>query len=121
MVGRRSQAQKLLPAGHRGVVDGLHVDVVPLQQGVAHLGVELGIAHLSNPSLEGEIKVIREERLCLFFPVEALYLDGDDVTGAVDHRQTLVHEQLPHVFDVSLVGSAQRLSLLALQHLDGLQ
>lgn len=54
-------------------------------------------------------------------PVEVLYLDGDDVTGAVDHRQTLVHEQLPHVLDVSLVGSAQCLSLLALQDPHGLQ
>lgn len=54
-------------------------------------------------------------------PVEGLYLDGDDVTGAVDHRQTLVHQQLPHVLDVSLVGSAQSLALLALQDPHGLQ
>lgn len=53
--------------------------------------------------------------------MEAVYLDGDDVAGAVDHRQALVHEQLPHVFDVPLVGSSQGLSLLALQDPDGLQ
>lgn len=43
------------------------------------------------------------------------YLYGDDVTGTVDHRQALVHEQLPHVFDIPLVGSAEPLPLWALQ------
>lgn len=56
VVGRGSQAQELLTAGHRRVVDGLHVDVVPLQQDVAHLGVELSVAHLSKPSQDGEIR-----------------------------------------------------------------
>lgn len=51
----------------------------------------------------------------------ASYPYRDDVAGAVDHRQALVHEQLPHVFDVSLVGSAEPLALLALQDPDGLQ
>lgn len=39
------------------------------------------------------------------------------MTGAVDHRQTFIHEQLPHVFDIPLVGSAERLPLGALQDL----
>lgn len=43
---RGSQAQQLLTAGHGGVVDGLHVDVVSLQQTVTHLCVQLGVAHL---------------------------------------------------------------------------
>lgn len=42
----RGQAQQLLAAGHGGVVDGLHVDVVFLQQAVAQRGVPLGVAHL---------------------------------------------------------------------------
>lgn len=42
----RGQAQQLLAAGHGGVVDGLHVDVVFLQQAVAQRGVQLGVAHL---------------------------------------------------------------------------
>lgn len=45
---RRSQAQQLLTAGHGRVVDGLHVDVVLLQQSVTHLCVQLGVAHLSQ-------------------------------------------------------------------------
>lgn len=49
------------------------------------------------------------------------YLYGDDVAGTVDHRQALVHEQLPHVFDIPLVGSAERLPLWALQDPDRLQ
>lgn len=56
-----------------------------------------------------------EDTLSPAVPVEDLYLDGDNVTGAVHHWQTFVHEQLSHVLDVSLVGSAQSLSLLALQ------
>lgn len=43
------------------------------------------------------------------------------MAGTVDHRHALVHEQLPHVFDVPLVSSAERLPLLALQHPDRLQ
>lgn len=43
---RRSQAQQLLAAGHGGVVDGLHIDVVFLQHAVTHLCVQLGVAHL---------------------------------------------------------------------------
>lgn len=54
-------------------------------------------------------------------PAKSFYLYGDDVAGAVDHRQALVHEQLPHVLDVPLVGSAERLPLGALQHPDRLQ
>lgn len=42
----RGQAQQLLAAGHGGVVDGLHVDVVFLQQAVAQRGVQLSVAHL---------------------------------------------------------------------------
>ncbi len=49
------------------------------------------------------------------------YPNGDDVAGAVDHRQTLVHEQLPHVFDIPLVGSAENLPFRALQDPDRLQ
>lgn len=49
------------------------------------------------------------------------YLYGDDVAGTVDHRQALVHEQLPHVFDIPLVSSAEPLPLRALQDADGLQ
>lgn len=49
------------------------------------------------------------------------YLYGDDVAGAVNHRQALVHEQLPHVFDVPLVSPAERLPLGALQDPDRLQ
>lgn len=49
------------------------------------------------------------------------YLYGDDVAGTVDHRQALIHEQLPHVFHVPLVGPAQRLPLGALQDPDRLQ
>lgn len=41
-----SQAQQLLTTGHGGVVDGLHVDVVSLQQTVTHSCVQLGVAHL---------------------------------------------------------------------------
>lgn len=43
------------------------------------------------------------------------YPNGDDVAGAVDHRQPSVHQQLPHVFDVPLMGPAQTQSLCALQ------
>lgn len=50
MMRRRSQTQQLLTARHRGVVDGLDVDVVSLQQSVTHLGVQLSIAHLQNGS-----------------------------------------------------------------------
>lgn len=50
MRGRR-QAQQLLAAGHGGVVDGLHVDVVLLQQAVAQRGVQLGVAHLPQGRL----------------------------------------------------------------------
>lgn len=52
---------------------------------------------------------------------ELRYLYGDDVAGTVDHRQALVHEQLPHVFDISLVSSAECLTLWALQDPDRLQ
>lgn len=55
-MGGRGQAEQLLAAGHRGVVDGLDVDVVPLQQSVTHLGVQLGIAHLPNPSWRGVVR-----------------------------------------------------------------
>lgn len=44
--GRGSQTQQLLPAGHGGVVDGLDVDVVTLQQDVTHLRVQLCVANL---------------------------------------------------------------------------
>lgn len=43
------------------------------------------------------------------------------MAGTVDHRHALVHEQLPHVLDVPLVSSAERLPLLALQHPHRLQ
>ena len=46
VVRRGGDAQQLIPLGHRGVVDGLDVDAVSLQQRVAHHGVELGVAHL---------------------------------------------------------------------------
>lgn len=46
---------------------------------------------------------------------KSLYPYGDDVAGAVDHRQAFIHEQLPHVFDIPLLGSAERLALCALQ------
>lgn len=49
------------------------------------------------------------------------YPYGDDVAGTVDHRQAFVHEQLPHVFDIPLVGSPQHLTLRALQDPDRLQ
>lgn len=48
VMGGRSQAEQLLTAGHSGVVDGLHVDVVSLQQNVTHLCVQLGVAHLQQ-------------------------------------------------------------------------
>lgn len=57
-----------------------------------------------------------ETELCL-----PSYPNGDDVAGTVDHRETFVHEQLPHVLDVSLVGSTENLPLGALQHPDRLQ
>lgn len=40
------QAEELFPPWDGGVVDGLHVDVVSLQQRVAHPGVELRVPHL---------------------------------------------------------------------------
>lgn len=43
------------------------------------------------------------------------------MAGAVDHRQAFVHEQLPHVFDVPLVSTAERLALRALQDPDRFQ
>ncbi len=46
--------------------------------------------------------------------------DGDDVAGAVHHRQARVHQHLPQQLDVTLVFAAQRAALLALQDLDGL-
>lgn len=49
------------------------------------------------------------------------YPNGDDVAGTVDHRQTLIHEQLPHVFDIPLVSSAEHLPLWALEDPDRLQ
>lgn len=52
---------------------------------------------------------------------EPSYPYGDDVAGTVDHRKALVHEQLPHVFDVPLVGSAEHLALGATQDPDRLQ
>lgn len=52
---RRSQAQQLLTSRHCGVVDGLDVDVVPVQQGVAHLGVQLSITHLENGPVKCDI------------------------------------------------------------------
>ncbi len=42
--------------------------------------------------------------------------NGNDVARAVDHRQPSVQQQLSHVFDVSLMGSAQSLAFWALQH-----
>lgn len=50
VVRRRSQPQQLLTARHCGEVDGLNIDVVLLQQGVAHLGVQLSISYLENGS-----------------------------------------------------------------------
>lgn len=58
MVRRRSQAQQLLTPRHCGVVDGLDVDVVSLQQDVRHLGVQLSVAHLGNGSWK-EIRVVQ--------------------------------------------------------------
>lgn len=55
---RRSQAQQLLATRYGGVVDGLDVDVVSLEQGVTHLGVQLSIAHL-----ETQLTQIRAIRL----------------------------------------------------------
>lgn len=55
---------------------------------------------------------------CVRWPLQGLYPYGDDVAGAVDHRQALVHQQLPHVFDVPLVGPAQLLPLWAPQDSD---
>lgn len=52
---------------------------------------------------------------------ESTYMNGDDVAGTADHWQTLVHEQLPHMFDIPLVGPAEPLALVALQDTDGLQ
>lgn len=49
------------------------------------------------------------------------YPDGDDVAGAVDHREAGVHEHLPQELDVALVLAAQCLALGALQHAHGLQ
>ena len=46
VMGGGGQAEQLLSTGDRGVVDGLDVDAVSLQQGVTHHGVELGVAHL---------------------------------------------------------------------------
>ena len=43
----------------------------------------------------------------------ASYPDGDDVAGAVDDGQASVHQQLAHVFDIALVGSAQQLAFWA--------
>lgn len=49
------------------------------------------------------------------------YLYGDDVARTVDHGEPFVHEQLPHVLHVPLVGPAQHLALGALQDADRLQ
>lgn len=54
MMRRRSQTQQLLTSRHCGVVDGLDVDVVSLQQSVTHLGVQLSITHLQNWSWKGD-------------------------------------------------------------------
>lgn len=59
----RGQAQQLLAAGHGGVVDGLHVDVVPLQQAVTQRGVQLGVAHL--PQGHGKLSTAIGGRLTL--------------------------------------------------------
>lgn len=59
--------------------------------------------------------------LCKSSSATSSYPYGDDVAGAVDHRQTIIHEQLPHVFDIPLVGSAQPLPFGALEHPHRLQ
>ena len=59
---RRSQTQQLLTSRHSGVVDGLDVDVVSLQQNIAHLSVQLSVAHLQSGSGKGDIRTT-ESRL----------------------------------------------------------
>lgn len=65
---RGSQAQQLLAAGHGGVVDGLHVDVVFLQHAVTHLCVQLGVAHLRRDRR----KVNEDAKEGLFHPPSTL-------------------------------------------------
>lgn len=59
--------------------------------------------------------------LFFYFFGKPPYPYGDDVARTVDHRQALIHEQLPHVFDVPLVGPAQGLPLGAPKDPHGLQ
>lgn len=47
------------------------------------------------------------------------YPDGEDVTGAVHHRQPRVHQHLPEQLDVALVFASQRATLFPFQDLDG--
>lgn len=70
VMGGRSQAQQLLTAGHGGVVDGLHVDVVSLQQTVTHLCVQLSVAYLRQDHEKVSVDAKTVWQLLLLFSQE---------------------------------------------------
>ena len=79
MVGGRGDPELLLAAGHGGVVDGLDVVAVLLEQDVGQGGAEDGVAHV----------------------------DWDDVGRSLLHSDSSSEERAPEVLHIDLVLSSQ--------------
>ena len=93
MVGGRGDPELLLAAGHGGVVDGLDVVAVLLEQDVGQGGAEDGVAHVH----------------------------GDVVGGCRLHAHTRREQGGAEIADVGLVSCSQLSALLAPQDPDGSQ